>query len=106
MDSSLWITPLSPSMVVLPQRKVADADYAALELRLLIKQRSAAYRFQQGVKRLLDVVLSTVGLLVILPVLLMVALAIKLTSRGPILYSSLRVGQHQKPVQMLKFRTM
>src|ERR1041385_1042684 len=101
MDSSLWISQISPSMVVLPQHKVADSDYAALELHLLIKQRSIAYKLQQGIKRVMDVVLSLTGLLVILPVLLILALLIKCTSRGPVLYTSLRIGRYQKPIQML-----
>lgn len=57
-------------------------------------------------KRLLDVVLATAGLLIALPFLALIAIAIKLTSRGPILYRGTRAGLHGKPFQILKFRTM
>jgi exopolysaccharide biosynthesis polyprenyl glycosylphosphotransferase len=57
-------------------------------------------------KRTLDVVLAT-GLLILLsPVMAAVAVLIRLTSRGPVFFVQLRAGQHGRPFQMLKFRTM
>lgn len=61
---------------------------------------------QMAIKRLIDIVASTVALTVLSPLLLGVALAIKLTSRGPILYRQQRVGMHGRPFHMLKFRSM
>ena len=58
------------------------------------------------VKRSFDVVLATLGLLVLSPLLLGIALAIKLTSRGPVLYRSMRPGMGGTPFACLKFRTM
>jgi Undecaprenyl-phosphate glucose phosphotransferase len=58
------------------------------------------------VKRAFDLLFSTVFLAVLAPVLVLVALAIKLTSRGPVLYRQERVGLDGKPFAMLKFRTM
>ncbi len=57
-------------------------------------------------KRALDVVGATVGIIVLLPVLIACALAVKLTSPGPILYRQLRVGKLGRPFSCLKFRTM
>lgn len=59
-----------------------------------------------GIKRATDMVLAGVGLLVTLPACILAALAIKLDSRGPIIYSQERVGLHGKPFRLHKFRTM
>src|SRR4051812_42329878 len=48
-------------------------------------------------KRILDLVGSAFGLLLLFPVLLFIALAMKLSSRGPVLFRQLRVGQYGKP---------
>lgn len=57
-------------------------------------------------KRLFDVVFSLIGLVLLSPVLLVIALAIRLGSPGPALYRGERVGQGGKLFKMLKFRTM
>lgn len=57
-------------------------------------------------KRALDILLSTGALLVTLPVLLIIAVAIRTDSRGPIFYRGLRVGRGGTRFYMLKFRTM
>jgi lipopolysaccharide/colanic/teichoic acid biosynthesis glycosyltransferase len=60
----------------------------------------------RALKRSLDVFVALVALIGLLPILLMAALGIKLTSPGPILYKANRIGKGGKPFQMLKFRTM
>lgn len=57
-------------------------------------------------KRLFDLVLSTLGLLVLAPLLLLIALAIKLDSSGPVFFRQERVGRFGKPFRIHKFRTM
>jgi lipopolysaccharide/colanic/teichoic acid biosynthesis glycosyltransferase len=66
----------------------------------------SGYPAYQVTKRLIDVVLASIGLLVLLPVFAGVAAAIKLGSRGPILYGSTRIGRDRIPFRMWKFRTM
>lgn len=58
------------------------------------------------IKRLIDVILGSMFFLFSLPVMLFAALAIKLTSNGPIFYIDDRVGQEGKPFLFPKFRTM
>lgn len=65
-----------------------------------------ASRSTVALKRLMDVVISLLGLVLLSPLFLIVALAIKLTSRGPVLFSQLRAGQHGCEFRMYKFRTM
>jgi lipopolysaccharide/colanic/teichoic acid biosynthesis glycosyltransferase len=57
-------------------------------------------------KRIFDVVFSAIGLVVLMPVYLVCALAIALDSRGPILFNQKRIGRNGKPFLIRKFRTM
>lgn len=61
---------------------------------------------QLALKRLFDIVSSAAALWVLLPLFAAVAVIIKLTSRGPVLFKQQRVGLHGKPFNMLKFRSM
>ena len=61
---------------------------------------------QLALKRLFDIVSSGVALWLLSPLLIAAALAIKLTSRGPIFFKQVRVGLHGRPFHMLKFRSM
>ncbi len=58
------------------------------------------------VKRLLDVVISSLGLIVLSPLLIATAVLIKRADGGRAFYRGARVGQHGKPFRMFKFRTM
>jgi lipopolysaccharide/colanic/teichoic acid biosynthesis glycosyltransferase len=57
-------------------------------------------------KRLMDIIGSLVGLILCLPVFVVIALAVKLTSRGPVLFRQVRLGQYGKKFTFLKFRSM
>lgn len=58
------------------------------------------------VKRLFDILLASIGILLVLPILPLIALVIKLDSKGPILFRQTRVGEGEKHFTILKFRTM
>ncbi|MFA6308353.1 MAG: sugar transferase [Clostridia bacterium] len=58
------------------------------------------------IKRILDIVISVLGMIILLPVFLFIFAAIKLDSKGPILFKQMRIGIHKKSFIMLKFRTM
>jgi len=59
-----------------------------------------------AVKRTFDLVVSVIALILLSPVFLVIAVAIKLSSRGPAIYRSVRPGMAGKPFFCLKFRTM
>ncbi len=59
-----------------------------------------------AVKRTFDLVLSTVGMVLISPLLLVIAIAVKLSSPGPVIYRSVRPGIAGRPFHCFKFRTM
>lgn len=62
--------------------------------------------WQFSIKRLLDIVVSLIALAVLLPFLIAIAVAIKMSSKGSIIYSQERIGKFGKPFRILKFRTM
>ena len=66
----------------------------------------SARLWQLALKRAIDLVGSTLGLLVLLPLLMIAALAVKASSPGPVFYVSERVGRDGRPFRMMKFRSM
>lgn len=62
--------------------------------------------WQQNIKRLLDIVVSLTGLVILSPLLLYTAIRVKLSSAGPVLFSQERMGYKSKPFHIYKFRSM
>ena len=62
--------------------------------------------YQKFGKRLLDIVLSALGIVVLLPVYILIAVAIELDDPGPVFFRQKRVGIHKTHFQIMKFRTM
>jgi exopolysaccharide biosynthesis polyprenyl glycosylphosphotransferase len=62
--------------------------------------------WQRVFKRLLDFIVSTLALIFLIPLFLVLAIVIKLTSPGPIFFLQERIGMNGKPFQIIKFRTM
>jgi exopolysaccharide biosynthesis polyprenyl glycosylphosphotransferase len=94
---------LPPAFEVLGRSVLVDEVEG---ISLLTLPGTARSRSELAAKRLLDVAGSAVLLLLLAPLLAMIAAAIKLTSRGPVVFAQTRVGRGQKPFKMLKFRTM
>ncbi|MDW8101512.1 MAG: undecaprenyl-phosphate glucose phosphotransferase [Anaerolineae bacterium] len=73
----------------------------------LISVRPLAFRrWEQFIKRAMDLVIASVALVVFTPLMLIIALAIKLDSPGPVLFKQVRVGKGGKEFVMYKFRSM
>ena len=62
--------------------------------------------YRNGIKRLLAVILSLCGMIVLSPLLLILCIAIKVDSPGPILFKQKRVGKNKKTFEIWKFRSM
>jgi len=71
-----------------------------------LEKRQKANRFGRTMKRVIDVLGSLWLLALLSPVFLTIAAAIKLTSRGPVLFRQKRIGEHGTPFTFLKFRSM
>ncbi len=62
--------------------------------------------WQVSVKRLLDILMSLLALIVCIPLFIVIATGIKLTSRGPVFFIQERVGLNGRPFRIIKFRSM
>ena len=71
-----------------------------------LTKRDESRRSFQIMKRVMDIMGSLGALLLLSPVLLAIAAAVKLTSKGPVLFKQKRIGQYGKPFTFLKFRSM
>ena len=58
------------------------------------------------IKRIFDLIVSALLLVILLPLFFLISMAIKIDSRGPILYRQVRITQYGRPFKILKFRTM
>jgi len=79
---------------------------ASLDLYPEVRDQEVTRRIGLGLKRMIDVAGSLFGLLLLSPLIALAALLIKLTSKGPVIYRQVRVGEFGKPFVFLKFRTM
>ena len=68
----------------------------------ILKKRTGTLIF----KRVFDIVFSLGAIVVLLPIMLITAIIVKLTSKGPVLYMQERVGRYDEPFKIIKFRTM
>ena len=62
--------------------------------------------WQYSVKRIFDVVVSLLAMIILSPIYLITAIIVKTTSKGSVFYAQERVGLHGKPFKMIKFRSM
>lgn len=62
--------------------------------------------WQRVIKRILDIILSLIAIIILIPFYLIFAIAVKLSSPGPILFFQERIGLNGRPFRIIKFRTM
>lgn len=74
-----------------------------IDLSNVANKASALYLIS---KRTMDIVSSLVGLILLSPLFLLVAILIKLDSKGPIIFKQIRIGKNSKPFYIYKFRSM
>lgn len=99
------LTHRSPAQVILEQRLTAYTWRRPPLLLAAALRRASSLRYTV-VKRALDIVLSSLLILLLLPLGLLVALLVKLTSAGPIFYLQERSGRFGVPFRIIKFRSM
>jgi exopolysaccharide biosynthesis polyprenyl glycosylphosphotransferase len=100
LDATVWLV---PRFFELGAASGADELWGVPVTRL---QRRALRGSQWRVKRAFDIAVSGAMLLLLSPVMVAVAVAVKLTSRGPLLFRQPRIGQRGRMIDVLKFRTM
>lgn len=101
MDVELLVSPgvMDVALHRLVMRPISGLSLVQVDKPLY----QGAKRFQ---KRAFDICFALAALVAVSPILLVTAIAIKLTSKGPVLYRSERIGIDGKPFTILKFRTM
>ncbi|HUO48992.1 MAG TPA: sugar transferase [Acidimicrobiales bacterium] len=104
IEGRLPITVVPRLFDVLPAH--ADVDELASGFPGITVSPVGAGRHSHVAKRALDVVASAAGIMVLSPVLACIALAIRVTSSGPVLFRQTRIGRDGNEFSMLKFRTM
>jgi lipopolysaccharide/colanic/teichoic acid biosynthesis glycosyltransferase len=103
VDAKLVVT-----VHLFPENRVSNGDEPSADMRLYpdIAENSANKGLAPAVKRMIDILGSAALLLVFGPFLAAIALAIKLTSKGPVIFRQERVGKFGARFKCLKFRTM
>lgn len=97
-----FLYPNLHDMVLLPRQNLYAVAGIPL-IQVASRQIATPYTY---IKRLMDIVASSVGLLLAAPICLVTAVAVKATSPGGVLYSQERVGQNGRPFKIYKFRSM
>ncbi|HTC46968.1 MAG TPA: sugar transferase [Candidatus Aquilonibacter sp.] len=110
-ESTLGIeksTSITASFHFFPEEYGSGANDHSANIKLYpeIQKREDARRVPLAIKRVIDVAGSTAALVFLSPVFAAVALAIKFSSKGPVLFKQERLGQHGKTFTVLKFRSM
>ena len=104
----------SKNMVVLKGLNIGDVNLISSDYRLkgiinlsnILSIKSSQEKIHKITKRIMDLVLSAAGIILLLPFFLLIAIAIKNDSQGPVFYIQKRCGMKGKFFGMLKFRTM
>lgn len=71
-----------------------------------MEEENKMNNFNMICKRLFDILASGIGILILSPVLLLISIIIKVTSKGTVFFKQKRIGLNKKPFTILKFRTM
>ena len=87
-------------------RELASRRHGNNRRSLRLQTWRFTVRFSYAVKRAIDVVGSLVGMVLLSPVFLGIALAVKLTSPGPVIFAQVRVGRYGRHFRFYKFRSM
>ncbi|WP_413854670.1 sugar transferase [Candidatus Ruminimicrobium bovinum] len=93
-----------PNETQMAKDKVEFDDTLGIPIILLVS--NPVYDFEYFLKRILDIIFSLIMLIVLLPVFLIIAIAIKIESKGPVIFKHLRLGFNEKEFFCYKFRSM
>ncbi len=85
-------------------KKINSETYGSIEVVEINKQHSISQ--YALIKRIFDIVLSLIGIIILLPVMSFIAIAIYIDSGRPVIFSQIRIGKNGKPFKFYKFRSM
>ena len=94
------------SVHLFPKSNDADGGVGDLTFYPELPSQHDSRRAAQALKRVIDIGGSTILLSLVVPLFALIAAAIKVNSKGPVIFRQVRVGQHGRPFSFLKFRSM
>jgi Undecaprenyl-phosphate glucose phosphotransferase len=104
-DQSIAIKVYPDTFQLITDNEISIGDLNGLPL-MSVKNAALDSPINQMLKRGLDIVFATIMLIILSPILLLLAILVKLDSPGPVFFLQERVGLDSKPFYMIKFRTM
>lgn len=102
INSETSLQDLSDKIILLKKYKVLESQI----LHTPCDEEKSGFNAQHFLKRMVDIMFSSVALLLLSPLIIIIAICIKFESKGPIFYRSLRAGTGYKVFTFFKFRTM
>jgi len=100
------VTTINISFHFFPEDPASQSSPTELNFYTEFGKKTGGKKFAHGIKRAIDVVMSGLFITALLPLFAAIAVIIKLTSAGPVLFRQTRIGQCGKPFTFLKFRSM
>jgi exopolysaccharide biosynthesis polyprenyl glycosylphosphotransferase len=101
LPRAIFVVPDAQTASLVRCKPTSVGKYVALETR-----REPLDIVQRSLKRLLDLLIASMAIVLLAPLFALVAIAIKLDSRGPVLFRQTRNGYRGKPFKIFKFRSM
>lgn len=98
------ITKAIPGLYDILRGRIRMSGFLGFPLIIISHQLMPAW--QENTKRMFDIIMSVIALVLSFPLFLIVSIGIKLSSKGPIIYTQTRLGLNEKPFNIYKFRTM
>ena len=95
-----------PDLIGLPVNGIEVDSLFNERLMFMSLKNNLARPYNRVIKRIFDLVLTTIGVVLLSPIFLLLAILIKLDSRGPVIFAHKRIGKGGKLFPCLKFRTM
>ena len=89
-------------MEILEDKNIQTQEIAVKE-KNIVNDKKTVYK---AIKRVFDIVFSLIGMVLLSPVFFIIAVIIKLDSKGPVFFVHSRIGEKGKPIGIYKFRTM
>lgn len=78
----------------------------SIDVKKVLNERAKDKKVYRFFKRVFDIFVSGLFIVILSPLLLLIALSVKLTSKGPVFFKDQRIGLHGLPIHVYKFRTM
>jgi exopolysaccharide biosynthesis polyprenyl glycosylphosphotransferase len=98
------ISKVIPSLIDIITGKARMSSFLGAPLIIISHELMPAW--QENFKRVFDIILSALAIIILSPLFLFAVIGVKFSSKGPVIYKQERIGLHEKPFMIFKFRSM